>query len=173
MLMTKKLLGLGAGVAAIAAAAPASAQYYGYGQNYGYNQNYVYNQNYGYNYNRGYAQPYGYAANTSMASQQCSAAVQNRLYNRTSIGGILGAVLGANTTGRVLSVTQAVSRGNGTVRVRGLATSGRYAYNNGYGPYGVGAYGATGYGYAAGADLSFRCDVGMNGQVYNVSINRR
>lgn len=169
MSMTSKLLGLSAGVAAIAAATPANAQYYGYSQNYGYNHNYGYGQNYG----RAYGDRYAYAANTSMASQQCSAAVQSRLYNRSSIGGILGAVLGTNTRGQVLSITRAEPRGNGTVRVRGLASSGRYAYSNGYGPYGVGAYGASGYGYAAGADLSFRCDVGMNGQVYNVSINRR
>jgi hypothetical protein len=190
MSMTTKLLGLSAGVAAIAAAMPASAQYYGdrnngysqpygYSQQYGNSQPYGYSQQYGNSQAYGYSQPYGsrnygYSANTSMASQQCSAAVQSRLYNRSSIGGILGAVLGTNTRGQVLSITQAEPRNNGTVRVRGLATSGRYAYNNNrYGAYGVGAYGASGYGYAAGADLSFRCDVGMNGQVYNVSINRR
>jgi hypothetical protein len=110
--------------------------------------------------------------NTNVAAQQCSAAVQSRLYNRSSIGGILGAVLGANTTGRVLSVTQVQPRGNGMIRVRGLASSGRMAYN-GYGPYGVGAYGAAGYGYANAADLSFRCDVAPNGAIYNVDINRR
>lgn len=169
MSLTSKLLALSAGVAAIAASAPASAQYYGDSRGYGYNQNYSYNQN----YNRYYGQRYAYAADTNMASQQCSSAVQSRLYNRASIGGILGAILGSNTRGQVLSITQAEPRSNGTVRVRGLATSGRYAYNNGYGPYGVGAYGASGYGYAAGADLSFRCDVARNGQVYNVSINRR
>ena len=156
----KKLIALGAGVAAIAAAAPASAQYYGYAQPYGYGQPY------------GYAQQYGYAANPNVATQQCSAAVQSRLYNRTSIGGILGVMLGANTSGRVVSVTQVSPRSNGTMRVRGLASSGRYA-TNGYGPYGVGAYGAAGYGYANAADLSFRCDVAPNGAVYNVSINRR
>jgi hypothetical protein len=172
MSMITKFLGLGAGVAAIAAAAPADAQYYG-SRNYGYSQTYGYAQPYGNAQSYGYAQPYSYGVNTNVASQQCSAAVQNRLYNRGSIGGILGAVLGTNTSGRVLSVTQAVPRGNGTVRVRGLATSGRYASNNGYGAYGVGAYGASGYGYASGADLSFRCDVGPNGQVYNVSIHRR
>jgi hypothetical protein len=170
MSLAIKLLGLSAGIAAIAVAAPAGAQYYGYGQNYG---GYGYNQNYGSRYGAyGQNYAYGYAANTNVAAQQCSAAVQNRLYNRSSIGGILGAILGSNTTGRVLSITQAEPRGNGTVRVRGLASSGRYA-SNGYGPYGVGAYGAAGYGYANAADLSFRCDVGMNGQVYNVSINRR
>jgi len=161
MRMFTKLLTAGA---AIAAAAPATAQYYGYSQPYGYARTYGYAQPYGYTQ--------GYAVNTNVAAQQCSAAVQNRLYNRSSIGGILGAVLGANTQGRVLSVTQATPRSNGTVRVRGLASSGRYAMN-GYGPYGVGAYGAAGYGYANQADLSFRCDVGMNGAVYNVSINRR
>jgi hypothetical protein len=152
MSMTKKMIGLGAGIAAIAAAAPATAQYYGYGQRY--------------------AQSYGYGTNTNVAASQCSAAVQNRLYNRTSIGGILGAVLGTNTTGRVVSVTQVSPRSNGLIRVRGLASSGRMAYN-GYGPYGVGAYGALGYNYANAADLSFRCDVAPNGAVYSVSINRR
>jgi hypothetical protein len=160
MSMMKKILALGTGFAAIAAAAPATAQYYGYAQPYGNARPY------------GYAQPYGYGMDTNVAAQQCSAAVQSRLYNRNSIGGILGAVLGTNTTGRVVSVTQVSPRGNGTVRVRGLASSGRYA-SNGYGPYGVGAYGAMGYGYANQADLSFRCDVGYNGAVYNLSINRR
>jgi len=159
-----KLLGLGAGVAAIAAAAPASAQYYGYPA-YGYSQ-----PSYGYSQPYGYAQTYG--ANTGVAQQQCTAAVQSRLYNRQSVGGILGVLLGANTTGRVVGVTQVNPRSNGTVRVRGIASSGRYA-SNGYGPYGVGAYGAMGYGYANAADLSFRCDVAPNGAVYNVSISRR
>jgi hypothetical protein len=111
--------------------------------------------------------------NTNFAAQQCTAAVQNRLYNRTSLGSILGSLVGVpSNSGRVLSITQASPRGNGMIRVRGLATSGRYAYNR-YGPYGVGAYGALGYGYANAADLSFRCDVGYNGAVYDVHINRR
>jgi hypothetical protein len=112
--------------------------------------------------------------NTSAAANQCTAAVQSRLYNRTSLGSILGSLVGIPTAsyGRVVSVTQVYPRSNGTIRVRGLASSGRYAYN-GYGPYGVGAYGALGYGYANAADLSFRCDVYPNGAVYNVDINRR
>src|SRR5204862_4764489 len=139
------------GLATFAAAAPAAAQYSPYrARPYGYSTPYA------------YANPYGaygaYGVNPSAATQQCTAAVQSRLYNRSSIGGILGAVLGANTTGRVVSVTQVIPRRNGMVRVRGLASSGRYAMN-GYGPYGVGAYGAAGYGYANQADLSFRCDV--------------
>lgn len=154
MSMTKKILGLGAGIAAIAASVPAAGQYYG--------------SNYYYGYNR----PYAYGVDTNQAASQCSAAVQNRLYNRTSIGGILGALLGSESNGRVLSVSQAYMRSDGTVRVRGYATSGRYA-SNGYGPYGMGAYGALGYGYRNAADLSFRCDVAPNGAVYNVSINRR
>jgi hypothetical protein len=151
-----------AATAALATAAPATAQYYGYG----YSQ-----QPYGYSQTYGYSQPY-YGMNTNVAASQCSAAVQNRLYNRTSIGGILGAFLGTNTTGRVVAVTQVSPRSDGLIRVRGLASSGRYA-SNGYGPYGVGAYGAMGYGYANAADLSFRCDVAPNGSVYDVSIRRR
>jgi hypothetical protein len=175
----KKMLGLGAGVLAMAAAAPVSAQYYHY-NNYRYNYPATsypyYGSQYGYS-QYGYAQPYnygqyGYAANTNAAASQCSAAVQARLNNRTSLAEIIGSALGVSTSGRVLSVTQVTPRNNGTVRVRGLASSGRYAANN-YGPYGVGAYGAMGYNYANSADLSYRCDVGYNGAVYDVRINRR
>jgi hypothetical protein len=58
------------------------------------------------------------------------------------------------------------------MRIRGVASSGRYAYNN-YGPYGYGAYGALGYGYANSADLSWKCDVDYRGYVRDVDINRR
>ncbi len=149
MTMMTKILAGGAGLAALAAAAPAAAQY-----QYGANP-------------YAYANPY--AANaTAMATQRCAAAVQNRLSRRTGVTGIVGALLGAQTnTGRVLSVTQVTPR-RSTVRVRGLATSGRPM---GYGPYGVGAYGALGYAYQP--DLSFRCDVDYRGFVRDVDIFRR
>lgn len=151
-IMTNMLAGA-AGLAAIAAAVPASAQYYPYRYN-----------SYG----------YGYAGvNSNVAAQQCTAAVQNRLYNRTSLGAILGSLVGIPTSsyGRVLSVTRETPTRYG-MRINGLASSGRYAYNN-YGPYGVGAYGALGYGYNSMADLSWRCDVDFNGYVRNVDVNRR
>jgi len=158
MLMMKKLLIGGAGLAALATAAPSAAQYYGYSQptyNYGYSQ-----PAYGY----GYAQPaYGYgnnyaygAMNTSVATSQCTAAVQNRLYTRNGLGGILGSLIGSyGSPGRVVSITR-VTPNYGYTRVRGLASSGRYG----------------GYGYNA-ADLSFKCDVDSRGYVRNVDINRR
>ncbi len=146
-----KMLAGGAGFAALAAAAPAAAQY-SYGTPYSYSP---------------YAQTYNpYANTTAIAAQQCSAAVQARLNNRVGIQSILGAVLGANTSGRVVSVTRVEPR-RSTVLVRGLASSGRMA---GYGPYGVGAYGALGYGQP---DLSFRCSVDYRGYVRDVDINRR
>ena len=159
-----KILAGAAGLAAMSAAAPAAAQYYPYGYNgyssYGYSNPYSY-------------RPYGaYAMNTSMATQQCTAAVQNRLYNRTSLASILGSLVGIPTnSSRVVGITQTTPTRYG-MRVRGLASSGRYAYN-GYSPYGVGAYGALGYGYNQTADLSFRCDVDANGYVRNVDIRRR
>lgn len=148
MTMMRKILAGGAGIAALATAAPAAAQYYPYASPYAYSP---------------------YAANvTAVAAQQCTAAVQNRLYNRTGISGILGAVLGANVpTGRVVSITQVTPR-RSTVRVRGLASSGRMAS---YGPYGVGAYGSLGYAYQP--DLSFSCTVDYRGYVRDVDINRR
>jgi hypothetical protein len=142
-----KILAGGAGIAALAAAAPATAQY---AYPYGYSSN-----------------PYGYSSNvTQVAAQRCAAAVQNRLSYRGS-NGILGAILGRNDSGgRVLTVTQ-VNPNRSAVRVRGLATSGRMAYN----PYGVGAYGMLGSNYAA--DLSFKCDVDYRGYVRDIDINRR
>jgi len=138
MTMMTRILMSGAGFAAFAAAVPAAAQY---------------------------AYPYGGNSNvTRIAADRCAAAVQNRLSYRTN--NIFGALLGANTTGRVLSITQ-VNPNRNTVRVRGIASSGRMAYN----PYGVGAYGMLGSNYAA--DLSFRCNVDYRGYVRDIDINRR
>ena len=143
-----KTMTLGAGFAALAATAPAAAQYYpGYGQ-YGYG---------GYNNNV-----------TAVAAQSCQAAVQNRLSYRTNTNGILGAILGTNTSGRVLGVTQVTPRRN-SVRVRGLASSGRMAYNQ----YGMGYYGTLGANYAPQPDLTFSCDVDYRGYVRDIDIDRR
>jgi len=160
MRMMMKMLAGAASFAGIATAAPATAQYYPYGYN-----------NYSNPY--GYSSYGGYGMNANVAAQQCTAAVQSRLYNRTSLGDILGSLVGIPTTpaGRVLSITSSTQTRNG-MRIRGVATSGRYAYNN-YGPYGYGAYGALGYGYDSSADLSFRCDVDYRGYVRDVDINRR
>lgn len=148
MTMMIKSLALGAGFAALAAASPASAQYYPpYGNAYGYHNN----------------------AATNMAAQRCAAAVQQRLSVRGSTG-ILGSLFGVRnySNARVLSVTRVVPRAQ-TVRVTGIASSGRLAYN----PYGVGAYGMLGSNYAQAADLSFRCSVDYRGFIRDVDINRR
>ena len=162
--LNKMLAGV-AGVAAFATAAPAAAQY-----------TYQYNPyaNYGYSQPQGYAygNPYGYAnsyntASTQVAAQQCSAAVQNRLATRTNITSVIGALLGANNSPRVVSITQITPRRSQVV-VRGLASSGRMAS---YSPYGIGAYGALGAAYAP--DLSFKCNVDYRGYVRDVDIYRR
>ena len=155
MTIMRSILAGGAGIAALATAAPAAAQYYPYQYN-----NYAYGNAYG----------YGYGMNTQNAASQCSAAVQNRLYSRNgSVASIIGSLFGVSsgaTSGRVLSITR-VDPNRSSIRVRGLATSGRYAYN----PYGYGYYGALGAGYAA--DLEFRCDVDYRGYVRDVDIRRR
>jgi hypothetical protein len=165
-LMTKLMAG-SVGFAAIAAAAPAAAQYYPYGYSNGYSNPYA--------YSNPYTPAYGaYGQSTSVATNQCTAAVQSRLYNRTSLGSILGSLIGlpTNSYGRVVSITQAYPRSGGGFTIRGLASSGRMA-SNVYGPYGVGAYGSLGYGYANTADLSFKCNVDYRGYVRDVDINRR
>lgn len=168
MTMMTKMLAGAAGLAAIAAAAPAAAQYY---PNYGYSQPY----GYGYGNPYGAYNQYGYNAyaqqSTQMATRQCAAAVQYRLnrQRQSGISGIIGAVLGVQqqNQARVVGFTRVEPR-RSTVRVTGLASSGRYA---GYSPYGVGAYGA--YGYSMQPDLQFRCDVDYRGRVRDVDFFRR
>ena len=139
-----KTLALGAGFAAIAAAQPVAAQYYGGA--YGYNN--VHN----------------------VAAQRCAAEVQNQLSYRDNRGGILGALLGINnySNARVLSITR-VNPNRNRIRVRGVATIGRLAYN----PDGVGAYGMLGSNYALRPDLSVRCEVDYRGFGRDVDIDRR
>ena len=151
MTMMTKILAGGAGIAALAAAAPAAAQYYP--PAHGYNPYGSYN-------------PYAYNV-SQMATQRCVAAVQARLNSPRSITDVLGLLVGANARGRVLSVTDIDAR-RSTIRVRGLASSGT---SYGYGPYGYGAYGAMGYAYQP--DLRFRCDVDYRGYVRDIDIDRR
>ena len=163
--ITKMLAGA-AGVAAVATAIPAAAQYAPYNPyaNYGYSQpsGYAYGNPYG------YANSYGHNPQlTQMATQQCSAAVQNRLATRANIGSVIASLLGANTSPRVVGITQVTPRRN-AVTIRGLASTGRMAA---YSPYGVGAYGALGAAYAP--DLSFKCTVDYRGYVRDVDIRRR
>jgi hypothetical protein len=163
--ITKMLAGA-AGLAAIATAAPAAAQY----AQYSPYPNYGYSQPYGYAYGNpyGYANTYGYNPQlTQIATQQCSAAVQNRLARRVNIGTVIASLLGANASPRIVGITQVTPRRN-SVTIRGLASTGRMAA---YSPYGVGAYGALGAAYAP--DLSFRCTVDNRGYVRDVDIFRR
>jgi hypothetical protein len=136
MTLAKILIG-GVGFAALASAAPSAAQYYPYGNAYGY-----------------------YGMNTQAAVNNCSAAVQNRLAYRTSNYGYYGGY----SSGRVLSVTS-VDPNRYSVRVRGLATSGRMASN------GLNLFGLLGSNYRA--DLSFACTVDYRGRVRDVDVNRR
>ena len=71
MTIMRSILAGGAGIAALATAVPAAAQYYPYQYN-----NYAYGNAYGNAYG------YGYGMNTQAAASQCSAAVQNRLYSQ-------------------------------------------------------------------------------------------
>ena len=97
---------------------------------------------------------------TQAAVDRCAAAVQNRLSHRTRY-------YGGYAAGRVVSVTNVDARRN-SVRVAGLASSGRMAYNNG--PFGIGAYGLLGSNYA---DLRFGCSVDRRGRVTDLDLNRR
>ena len=68
--------------------------------------------------------------------------------------------------GRVLGINR-VDRKSYGLKVRGVASSGY----NGYDGYGRRGYGS--YGYNAGADLSWSCEVRYDGRIRDIDIDRR
>lgn len=162
----KFILAGGAGIAALAAAAPASAQYYpGYGGGNVVGQ--VLGQILGGGmggYGGGYG-AYG-AGNSQMAVNQCSLAVSDRL-NRQYGGyagynqgyGAYNQGYGAYGAGgaRVVQITSIEPRSSGKMRVRGIAQ----------------ASGQTvGYGGAYGQDFAFKCNVDYRGRITDIDLDR-
>ena len=193
----KILTGAAGLAAAVGFATPASAQYYpqpsypqqGYPQQ-GYPQQGYPQQGYGYGnqnpvgqvlgqilgYGRYPYGNYGYNqySNQSTAIDQCARAVQQRLsggygayygnqgYNNRGYGygnqGYGG--------GSVQGITR-VDRKNYGLKVFGVASSGYRGYQG----YGNNRYGT--YGYGAGADLSWNCEVRYDGRIRDIDIKRR
>ena len=150
-----KFLAVGAGIAAVATAAPAAAQYYpGYGYpGYGYgNSGNVIGQV----LNDVLGNGYGYGANSQVATNQCAAAVQQRLNGGYAYNGY-GYNNGYNSGARVLGISRVEPRPNGEVLVRGVANSGRYAY---------------GYNGQGQVDLTWKCKVDYRGFIRDIDINR-
>jgi hypothetical protein len=150
--ITRILVGGGA-LAALAAAAPASAQYYpGYGNGYGYPyQGNVVGQVLNNVLGNGYG---SYGANSQVAVNQCAAAVQQRLSGAYRGYGYNNYGYGAG--GRVLGISRVEQRGNGGLTVRGVASSGRYA----------------GYGAQGQVDLTWKCKTDYRGLISDISIDR-
>ena len=177
------ILAGGVGLAALASAAPAAAQYYpgypGYG---GYQNNNVVGQVLGQilGYGRYPYGNYGYQqyGGQSMAVDQCARAVEARLngyrggyygYGNVPYGGQYGGQYGYNNQyggGRVLGITRVEGKSYG-LKVRGVASSGYQGYQ-GYGRPGYGNY-----GYNAGADLSWSCEVRRDGRIRDIDLKRR
>jgi hypothetical protein len=126
------LLAGGAAVTALAGAAPAAAQFF-----------------------PGFGSPYGFGmprVNNQVAVSQCVNAVQARLGGYGGYG--YGSGYGAG--GRVLGISRVEPRFDGTLVVRGVATSGRYA----------------GYGYGQNRpDLTWRCRTDFRGFVVDVNVS--
>lgn len=175
----KMLLAGGATVAALTAAAPASAQVfpgYGYGGGdiigqvigsvigggYGYSSSY--GSPYGYGSPSGYGSPYGYDSlygsgygnqgygqSSQYAIGQCMGAVQQRLQATYDNRNGYGA--------RVLGVSDVQPRNNGGMIVSGVANSGRTA---------------AGYGYDAQppVDLTFTCKTNRSGFISSIEVGQ-
>ena len=165
----------------LAAAAPASAQY-GYPQPQGGVVGAIVNAVTGGGYGQYPMGNYGYQqVSQRQLVQQCAVAAEQRLsgsYRGQGYGAYNGNAYGQQGYGyqnqsgaRVLGITSVEQRGNGGLRVRGVATSGAYGqqgYQQGYRQQGY----QNGYNAGAQADLSFNCKVNMRGQVTDVTIAR-
>ena len=159
--ITKFLAG-GVAIAALAAAAPAAAQYYpGYGSPYGYGMP---GMGGGYGYS-----PYGgYGANSQVIASQCANAVQSRLSGGYVGGyggyGAYGGGYGYNGYGpygggygggRVLGISRVEQGIAGGITVRGVATSGRYV---------------GGYGTNSQVDLLWKCRTDYRGAIVDIDV---
>ena len=187
MRVLTKIFAGGVGLAALAAAAPASAQYYpstpygyGYGSQGGLGA--IIDQLLGGN-------RYAYGVDQRTLVNQCVAAVTDRIqrtysYNRYGYPygqGAYGAYGYANSgaSARVLGITD-ISRGDSRLRIRGVATANGNvsAYGSPYGGYGspYGTYGSpygNTYGYGQQmAELQFKCDVDYRGRIRDIDLNR-
>jgi hypothetical protein len=150
----KFILAGGAGIAALAAAAPASAQYYpGYGYGGGNVIGQVLNQVLG----GGYGAYGGYGMNSQLAVNQCSAAVSDRVNRQYGGYGAYGAYGNYGGGARVVQITSVEPRSGGRVRVRGIVQSN--AYNAGYGG-----------GYPQ--DFAFKCNIDYRGYISDIDLDR-
>ena len=169
--VTKIMTGAAA-VAALGMAAPAAAQFPGYYPGYNTGGNVVGQvlQSILNPYGQQYAQ-----VSPQMAMSRCATAVTSNLAQRYSAGygyNAYGYNGYSQSSARVLQVTGVEPRSSSTMRVRGVATSGRVAAYNPYAAYaGYGGYG--GYNTAAAADLTFKCDIDYRGYIRDIDIDRR
>ena len=178
-----KILAGGVGLAALAGAAPAAAQYYPqqYPQQYGQGGGIgaIIDSILGNNrYARGFDQ--------RPLVERCIAAVNNRIARQhagnrygsrygSRYGAPYGGAHGYNpSNARVLGITEVDQRRNG-LRVRGIATAGAYAAAPYGAPYAA-PYGAP-YGQAYGyqqpqGELTFRCNIDFRGRILDVDVDR-
>lgn len=168
-----KIVAGGLGLAALASAAPAAAQYYPGAPGYGYGGiGQVIGQILGGNqYGNGYG--YGnYASNDRVMVDRCAAAVQQRIdrdYGYARYGspygyGGYGAYGYGQGQARVLGVTSVERRSNG-LRVRGVATANAYGAGYGNSPYG------GGYAQPQG-ELTFKCNIDYRGAIRDIDLDR-
>jgi hypothetical protein len=174
-----------AGLAAVLAiATPAAAQSYPYGNSNNGIVGAIINSVTGGGYGQYPMGNYGYGqVNERTAVSMCAAATEQRLngnyrgqpgygYNNGYANNGYQSGYGYNYNGqgaRVIGITNVERRNGGSLKVSGVANSGRTyggqgGYNNGY--YGQGAY------VSQAADLRFNCKVNTRGQVTDVNISR-
>jgi hypothetical protein len=157
----KAMLAGGIGLAAVAAASPASAQYYP-----GYGGGNVIGQVLGQILNPGYGGGYGgYGMNSRVMVDRCAAAVTdrvNRQFGGYAYGGGYGGYnqYGYNAPGgaRVVAITSVERRSGSRLRVRGVAQAA--AYGGGYGYNNV------------PQELAFKCNVDYRGYVTDIDLDR-
>jgi hypothetical protein len=178
MKAVSKILATGVGFAALASAAPAAAQYPGYGYGQGGALEAIIGAILG---TQRYGQGYGYNPQQERyLVEQCARATEHRIQRSYNAGyngyngyggyGGYGAQGYANVSqARIVSISNVQRRSRGGVRIYGTATSGQTAaYAGGYGGYG----GYSPYAAQASADLTFACSVDSRGRITDIDVDR-
>jgi hypothetical protein len=154
----KYILAGSVGLAALAAATPASAQYY---PNYGGGN--VVGQVLGQILNPGYGGGYGgYGMNSRAMVDRCAAAVTdrvNRQYGGYAYGGGYGGYNGYAGGARVVAITNVERRSGSKLRVRGVAQGAGYA--GGYGGYNN-----------VPQEFEFKCNIDARGYISDIDLDR-
>lgn len=191
--VTRFLIGAAGVATLIGAAAPAAAQYGGYGRGMGdvilgtVIESVIGGGRYGSGGYGGYDNYGGYGnsgyGNEQALVQRCARAAEQRASGRSASGyGYDDSRYGDSRYGdnrygyansaRVVGITSVERRRDRSLRIKGVIDADSGYNQDRYGNSGYGGYGTNRYGASSSADLRFQCNIDYRGRITNLDLNR-